>query len=256
MGGAAGSRQPGAPITGLSIDRGQAKPDRWPYTLPAVRQILEEGLPLAPGATVLIGASGAGKSTVVEAVAASWGRRMSAFRDDWLQQLVAAPSKEDSDLHRSLRLAYSRGGPTGGLFLRAERLHAQARGFASRGRWNERIDGPLIARSHGEGFLQVLAGMAAEAGLYVLDEPESALSFDSSLMLLTIMTDMVAAGSQILLATHSPILAALPGADLRVLDDSGIRAVSYDDSDLVTSWRHFLNRPENYLRHLRQNPDE
>jgi len=124
VGGAAGSRQPGAPITRLSIDRGQAKPDRWPYTLPAVRQILDEGLPLAPGATVLIGANGAGKSTVVEAVAASWGRRMSAFRDDWLQQVVAAPSEEDSDLHRSLRLAYSRGGPTGGLFLRAERLHA------------------------------------------------------------------------------------------------------------------------------------
>jgi len=102
----------------------------------------------------------------------------------------------------------------------------------------------------------VLAGMAAEAGLYVLDEPESALSFDSSLMLLAIMTDMVAAGSQILLATRSPILAALPGADLRVLDDRGIRAVSYDDSDLVTSWRHFLNHPENYLRHLRQNPDD
>lgn len=67
----AGSRQPGAPVTGLSIDRGQADPGRWPYTVPVVRQILDHGLALEPGATVLIGPNGAGKSTIVEAVAAA-----------------------------------------------------------------------------------------------------------------------------------------------------------------------------------------
>ncbi|MGX5653610.1 AAA family ATPase [Geodermatophilus nigrescens] len=235
----------------MSIDRGQADPGRWPYTVPAVRHLLEHGLSLHPGATVLIGPNGAGKSTVVEAVAAVWGRRMSAVRQDWLQQAVATPSAEDSDLHRSLRLAFTRGGPTGGLFLRAERLHAQAPGFTSRGRWSERIEGPLLTRSHGEGFLQVLAGMTAESGLYVLDEPESALSFDSCLTLLTILSDMLAAGSQILLATHSPILAALPGAHVLQLDDQGIAPVAYDDSDLVRSWRRFLSHPDGYLRHLR-----
>ncbi len=238
------------PVTGLSIDRGQADPGRWPYTVPVVRQILDNGMELGPGATVLIGPNGAGKSTIVEAVAAAWGRRMSAFRQDWLQQAVAAPSEEDSDLHRSLRLSFTRGGPTGGLFLRAERLHAQADGFTHPGRWSERVDGPLLTRSHGEGFLQVLAGMVAEPGLYILDEPESALSFDSCLMLLTIMNDMLAAGSQILLATHSPILAALSGAHLYQLDEHGITPVAYDSSDLVTSWRHFLNNPDSYLRHL------
>lgn len=106
-------------------------------------------------------------------------------------------------------------------------------------------------RSHGEGFLQVLAGMAAEPGLYVLDEPESALSFDSCLVLLTIMGDMLKAGSQILLATHSPVLAALPGAHLRALDDHGITDVDYDSSDLVMSWRRFMAAPEAHLRHLR-----
>lgn len=245
-----GSRHPGAPVTGLSIDRGQADPGRWPYTVPVVRQILEHGLTLEPGATVLIGPNGAGKSTVVEAVAAAWARRMSAFREDWLQQAVAAPSEEDSDLHRSLRLTFTRGGPTGGLFLRAERLHAQAHGFSHRGRWSERVDGPLLTRSHGEGFLQVLAGMVAEPGLYILDEPESALSFDSCLALLTIMNDMLDAGSQILLATHSPILAGLPGAHLYQLDEHGIGPVAYDSSDLVTSWRRFLDNPGAYLRHL------
>jgi predicted ATPase len=237
-------------VTRLSIDKGKAAPGRWPYTIPAIRQILDAGLDLPPGGTILIGENGSGKSTLVEAVAAAWGRRMSAFRDDWLQQAVAAPSDEDSDLYRAMRLDFTRGGATGGLFLRAERLHAQAVGFSKQGRWQERVAGPLLERSHGEGFLQVLAGMTAEAGLYVLDEPESALSFDSSLMLLTIMVDMLAAGSQIVLATHSPILAALPGAQLLQLDGNGITPVTYDDADLVASWRAFLAGPERFVRHL------
>ncbi|WP_218122242.1 AAA family ATPase [Blastococcus aurantiacus] len=216
-----------------------------------MRQVYDRGLDLTPGATVLVGANGAGKSTLVEAIAAAWARRITAFREDWLQRSIAEPAAEDSDLHRSLRLTCTRGGPTGGLFLRAERLHEQAGQFSGRGRWSERIDGPLLGRSHGEGFLQVLAGMAAEPGLYVLDEPESALSFDSSLVLLTILQDMLAAGSQVVLATHSPVLAALPGATLLQLDDRGITPVAYDDSDLVTSWRAFLRRPEDFLRHLR-----
>lgn len=244
------SKQPGVPVTALAIDRGQADSQRWPYTLPVVRHIWEHGLPLAPGATVLLGENGSGKSTLTEAVAAAWARRVTAFRHDWLQQAVSRPSAEDSDLHRALRLAYTRGGPTGGLFLRAERLHAQAEGFSSRGRWAERVDGPLLARSHGEGFLQVLAGMTAEAGLYVLDEPESALSFDSCLILLALMRRMLEAGSQILLATHSPLLAALPGARLLQLDEDGVHPVDYDSSDLVTSWRSFLATPEAFLRHL------
>ena len=244
------TRQPGAPVTRLSIDPGQADLNRWPYTLPVIAQIADEGLSLSPGATILIGQNGSGKSTLVEALAAVWARRITSFRTDWLQQAVARPSDEDSDLHRALRLSYTTGGPSGGLFLRAERMHSQAEGFSSPGRWSDRVEGSILTRSHGEGFLQVLAGMTAEAGLYVLDEPESALSFDSSLMLLTLMSDMCAAGSQIVLATHSPILAALPGALILQLDDQGIAPIEYNDTDLVHAWRSFLIDPDSYVRHL------
>jgi predicted ATPase len=243
-------RQPGAPVVRLSVDRGQADPSRWPYTLPVIAQIVRDGIDLDPGVTILIGDNGSGKSTLVEALAAAWARRVTAFRSDWLQQSVGMPSDEDSDLHRALRLHFTAGGPTGGLFLRAERLHAQAGEFTHRGRWNERVDGPILARSHGEAFLEVLAAMTAEPGLYVLDEPESALSFDSSLMLLMLMSDMRAAGSQIVLATHSPILAALPDARILQFDEQGITPVAYDDTDLVGAWRSFLNSPHGYLRHL------
>lgn len=245
------SRQPGAPVRELTIDRGQAGPGRWPYTLPIVRHIWEHGLVLAPGATILLGENGSGKSTLVEAIAAAWARQITSFRNDWLQQMVATPSGEDSDLDRALRIAYTRGGSTGGMFLRAERLHAQADAFSHRGRWAERIETPLLEQSHGEGFLQVLGGMTAEPGLYVLDEPESALSFQGCLALLSIMMEMLDAGSQLIVATHSPLLAALPGAALLQLTADGIHPVEYDETDLVTSWRTFLRAPEGYLRHLR-----
>lgn len=204
-------------MTGVSIDRGQADLSRWPYTVPVVAQIAAHGLALDPGVTVLIGQNGSGKSTVVEALAAAWGRRVTAVRGDWIQQAAADPSGEDSDLNRSLRLAYTRGGPTGGLFFRAERLHAQEHWFSCRGQWKDRLGGvDVLARSHGEGFLEILGAMVSEPGLYILDEPESALSFDSCLILLALLGDMRAAGSQVVLATHSPVLARPPGVDFRV----------------------------------------
>ncbi|SOD74584.1 predicted ATPase [Jatrophihabitans sp. GAS493] len=235
----------------VSVDRGRADLSAWPYTMPVVAQVVEEGLNLSPGLTILIGQNGSGKSTLVEGLAAAWGRRITAFRSDWLQRAAAESSREDSDLNRSMRLHYTVGGATGGLFLRAERLHAQADWFSGGGRWGERMGGiDVLARSHGEGFLEILAAMVSDPGLYVLDEPESALSFDSCLVLLTLMSQMLAAGSQIVLATHSPILAAMPGALLLQLDESGIRPVDYDETDLVTSWRGFLASPERFLGHL------
>ena len=243
------TRRPGAPVRRLSVDPGQAVTTEWPYTVPAIAHLLAHGLALDPGITVVIGPNGAGKSTLLEAVAAVWARRVTMIRSDWLQQSMGRPAGEDSPLHRALRLEYTKGGPIGGLFLRAERLHAQADGFLV-GRWSERIADPVLQRSHGEGFLSILAGMVAEPGFYILDEPESALSFDSSLTLLALMADMRAAGSQILLATHSPILAAMPDARLLQLDESGIAEVAYDETDLVQSWRAFLAQPAAYLRYL------
>ena len=239
------------PVRRITVDSGHVAPGRWPWDIPAVRQLAADGLDLDPGITVLVGANGSGKSTLVEAVAGCWGRQMSRIRSDWMQRASSTPSAEDSQLHLSLRLHTTPGGPNGGLFLRAERMHAQASGFSERGRWSERIGAtPLLERSHGEGFLAVLHGMTHEQGLYVLDEPESALSFESSLALLQVMVDMRDAGSQIVLATHSPVLAAVPGARLLQLDDGGITEIAYDDSDLVRSWRSFLASPERFLRHL------
>jgi len=104
--------------------------------------------------------------------------------------------------------------------------------------------------SHGESFLEVLAQHFDEPGFYVLDEPESALSFSSSLALVGVLDSLARRGGQALCATHSPLLTALPGATVLQLDDDGYAPVRWDDLDLVDHWRRYLADPRSYLRHL------
>jgi predicted ATPase len=109
----------------------------------------------------------------------------------------------------------------------------------------------LQARSHGESFLAVLRLRFAEIGVYFMDEPEAALSFSSCLALVSLLDQMRREGSQVIVATHSPLLMSLPGATLLEVGDWGIRRIeSYDEIELVRSWRAFLEAPGRYLRHL------
>jgi predicted ATPase len=109
---------------------------------------------------------------------------------------------------------------------------------------------PLNARSHGEGFLALLESRTTERGLWILDEPESALSFRSSLRLLALLEAMTAAGSQVLVATHSPVLAALPGARIYELDGEGFTQREWADLDLVQDWQAFFDDPRRVLKYL------
>lgn len=106
--------------------------------------------------------------------------------------------------------------------------------------------------SHGESFLSVLTSRFDSPGLYVLDEPEAALSFQSSLALIDVLQSIAGSEtSQAIVATHSPIVAATPGADLYEVGEWGIRPAQWRDLELVQHWARFLDEPEAYLRHLR-----
>lgn len=190
--------------------------------------------PFAPTSTVTPGSSSNPSSTSCRTTGSVYGQRPSSI---WPRST------------RSRRT----GAPGCRLPARHDRhLHAQAGLFEYRGRWGQRMDGaPVLARSHGEGFLEVLSAMSGEPGLYLMDEPESALSFDSCLVLLALLTQMLASGSQVVLATHSPVLAAVPGGRILQFGEHGVIPVGYDDTDLVVSWRQFLDGPQRYLRHLR-----
>lgn len=227
------------------------EPDRWPYTIPAVAQLWrEEGLEVPDGVSFLVGENGSGKSTLVEAFAAVYPRR--GFTTGSVPGVAGVgPSAEDSPLRFQLRAVTNRMASPAGFFLRAELMHgllaeADADPRQARAWGGERLQ----ERSHGESFLAVLRHRFAEPGVYFLDEPEAALSFQSTLGLMALLDLMRREGSQVVVATHSPLLVSLPGATLFELDETGMHRADYDDLELVTAWRAFLDAPQRYLRHL------
>jgi predicted ATPase len=234
------------PLSRVTVRDEVRDPDAWFWRLPAVAQLREEGLSLAP-VTVLVGENGTGKSTLVEAIADAWHDLLTAQVHHWGPKA----SPEDTTLARELWLAGAYPRPQGGAWLRAEAMHALFSSVDSDAIELRAFDGvPLNARSHGEGFLAYLESRTMERGLWILDEPESALSFRSSLRLMALLVGMAAAGSQVLLATHSPVLAALPGALIYELGDDGFTERRWADLDLVQDWQAFFDDPDRLLHHL------
>lgn len=214
--------------------------DAWPATVAPVRQLLDEGLDLGP-VTVLTGENGAGKSTVVEAIAVAYGMNPEGGSTGAMNVTRAS----ESPLAGNLQLVRSAGASRRGFFLRAETMHGFYTYLEEVG-----IGSALHERSHGESFLDLVAERRFLHGLWVLDEPESALSLSGCLALLGLLRELVDGGSQVILSTHSPVLAAFPGADLLELGEWGMRRCGYDDLDLVRTWRLFLDAPGRFLRHL------
>ncbi|MDK1328383.1 AAA family ATPase [Arthrobacter sp. zg-Y1143] len=217
----------------------------WPATLPPVAQLLQSGLDLA-AATVLVGDNGSGKSTLVEAIALAYG--LSPEGGSTGAMHTSRPT--ESALSGHLQLVRDPGGTKRGYFLRAETMHGLFT-YQEQNPSTSQADVEFHSLSHGESFLSLAVDRFRGPGLWVLDEPESALSFSGCLALLGILKDLVADGrSQVLLSTHSPVLAALPGARILELGPWGYREKDWEDLDLVSGWKSFLDAPERYLRRL------
>ena len=220
---------------------GALPPGDWSSAIPAVRQLLDEGLELGPGVTFLVGENGSGKSTLVEAVAGAYG--LSAEGGSTQGRHLTRAS--ESALGDVLTLQRGIGAPRWGFFLRAETMH----GWYT---YSESMAGTpdYHAMSHGESFLEVVRTRFTSPGFYVLDEPEAALSFSSTRALVASLSDVVRAGGQGLCAAHSPVLAALPGARILEVGPWGLRESTWQDLELVRHWRGFLDHPDRYLRHV------
>ncbi|MEO7124527.1 MAG: AAA family ATPase [Nakamurella sp.] len=220
-------------------------PNEWPFDIPAVAQLLADGWEVPAGVTVLIGENGSGKSTVIEALAARYPRLVN-------DQVGLTRLGDESPLSRWLTLRTAPMASNAGFFLRADAMHSY---LATRDRqagsteraWDHTR---LLARSHGEAFLTVMRERFNDCGMYFLDEPESALSFTSCLALVSLLDTVRTEGSQVIVATHSPLIAALPGATLIELGEWGWRETDWDDLEMVQRWRSFLQAPEGLLRHL------
>ena len=219
--------------------------DRWPATIPAVAQLLDDGFAFGR-ATVLVGDNGAGKSTLVEAFAMAFGISGEGGSPNTRRSTRAS----ESPLWEHLRLERGPGAPRFGYFLRAETMHGLYT-FLEENPNPHRPDPVFHEQSHGESFLTLIESRFRNRGLWLLDEPESALSFSGCLALLGHLRDLLQDDrNQIVLSTHSPLLAALPGADLIEVGAWGLRRTPWDDTDLVRTWRRFFDSPTGFLRLL------
>jgi predicted ATPase len=222
---------------------GEIDPKRWPATVPAVAQILAEGLYLETGVTVLAGENGAGKSTVVEMLAEACGLNPQGGSAKAMYQ--ARDSEPGIGEH--LWAERGPGYPAWTYFLRADTMHGLYTYLEENpGRRPERFH----ELSHGEGFLEILRTRINQQGFYLMDEPDAPLSFVSSLSLVALLHDLAAGGGQVIVATHSPIVASVPGARILELGPWGIRPARWEELELVAAWRQFLRQPQSFLRHL------
>jgi predicted ATPase len=222
---------------GVEIDR-----DAWWARIPAIAAILDRGLNLPAGVTYLVGENGSGKSTLVEALATAHGLNA----EGGSRGAMHSTRVTESPLGDVLHVIRSAGGSGNAYFLRAETTHGLYTYLESNAD-SDHPDRRLHERSHGEGFLDLLERKFTGPGFYLMDEPEAPLSFTSTLGLLAHLDALRAAGAQVVVATHSPLLTALPGATILELGPAGIRKVAWEDLEIVGHWRRFLDRPGGYL---------
>ncbi len=223
-------------------------------TIPAVRSLVEKGeLRFQKRVTILVGENGTGKSTLLEAMAIAYG-----FNPEG-GTLNFAFTTEDShsELYRHIRLGKRRR-PRDGFFLRAESFYNMAT-YIDRADAEPSFGPPIITgfggvslhnQSHGESFFAAVHNRFGGHGLYLLDEPEAALSPSKLMSLLAEFDRLIKADSQIILSTHSPILMAFPDAEIWELSEEGVRTVDYRDTEHYQITREFLNNPERMLRYL------
>jgi predicted ATPase len=234
------------PVRRVEWDRG-VEVDRtsWWARIPAIAAVLDHGLNIPAGVTFLVGENGSGKSTLVEALAGAHGLNPEGGSRGAMHRTRAT----ESPLGDALRVIRTPGRAANAYFLRAETTHGLYTYLESlpapmRG---ENPDAKLHEKSHGESFLDLLERKFHGYGFYLMDEPEAPLSFTSTLGLLGRLDGLRADGAQVVVATHSPLLTALPGATILELGQHGIHRAAWNELEIVAHWRAFLTRPDTYL---------
>ena len=215
----------------------------YPFSIPSISSL--EELELDPRITFLVGENGSGKSTLIEAIAIS--ERYNA--EGGTRNFNFATRRSESELHKVIRISKGSRRPRDGFFLRAESYYNVA-SEAERLGVTDAYGGSAHEQSHGESFLSLAMHRFGPQGLYILDEPEAALSPQRQLSLMAIMHRLLREGSQLIIATHSPILMAFPGALIYQLSARGIERIAYAETEHVRVTRDFLANPERFFKSL------
>lgn len=218
-------------------------PGAYPFNIPAVRNLRQ--IDFHPNVTFLVGENGSGKSTVLEALAVALG----FGAEGGTKNVQFKTTNSVSSLHDVLRLSRGTSRPNDGYFLRAESFFNIATYMDATGYLDGYGGRSLHHQSHGESFMAVLLNKLRGNGIYLLDEPEAALSPSRQLAALSAIHHLVNDHSQFIIATHSPILLSYPHSKIIRFDQTGINQVAFEDTEQYSVTRDFLN---NYPRRLEQ----
>lgn len=214
--------------------------------LPVIRFLAKEKrLPFSSNVTFFVGENGTGKSTLLEAIAVAYGFNA----EGGSKNFTFSTNATHSELCKHITLA-KRGYAKDGFFLRAESMYNVATNIDDIGVIGGYGGVSLHHQSHGESFLSVVQNRFFGNGLYLLDEPEAALSPMRLLTLIAEMDRLVKQNSQLIIATHSPILMAFPGAEVLEFSADGIRQVDYRKTEHYQVTKRFLDNPERMLSYL------
>lgn len=210
----------------------------YPYNIPAIRQC--EEIKFHPDVTFLIGENGSGKSTLLEAIAIAYGFNP----EGGTKSAQFEVHNTHSSLHEEIKLSKSFKIPGDAYFLRAESFYNVATKAEEFGVLKSYGGKSLHEQSHGEAFLATLMHKLTGNGLYILDEPEAALSPARQLTAISLIHELVLQDSQFIIATHSPIIMAYPNATIYELSAEGIRQVDYKKTDHYLITKSFLDNPD------------
>ncbi len=219
--------------------------DRYPYSLPVIKNF--KSLEFHPKVTFIIGENGSGKSTLLEAIATAWGFNP----EGGSKNFNFSTQSSHSDLWQNIRLSKSFRRPKDGFFLRAESFYNVASNIDELGVISSYGGISLHQQSHGESFFSLMLNRFGGHGLYILDEPEAALSPTRQMAMLARMHELINQDSQFVIATHSPIVLAYPDAKIYTLNQAGgLSLIQYHDSDHYQVTKNFLNNYESMLDRL------
>ena len=227
----------------LSIDWNKIDSESYLRKIPAISNLIT--IKFERSVTFLVGENGSGKSTLLEAMAVAAGFNPEGGTKNYL----FATYNSHSELHAAMKLVRSCYQPDYGYFLRAESFYTvatQEREYADAEHPSEKYH----EKSHGESFLAVAQKYFRPRGLYFLDEPEAALSPQRQLTFLLDIHNCASCGSQFVIATHSPILLGLPGAEILRFDQGPLQPCSYEETEAYQVMEMFINNRSLLLQHL------
>ena len=219
----------------------------YPFNIPAIR-FLQDGkrLSFEKPVTFFVGENGMGKSTLIEAIAVASGFSAEGGSRDHCFDTMDT----HSDLYKYITVARSTI-PKDSFFLRAESFYNVASYLDHSGSEMTRYGGTsLHKQSHGESFMSLVENRFEGNGIYILDEPEAALSPGRLMQLLVRIDELVKQGSQFIISTHSPILMAYPHADIYQFSETGIEALEFKETEHYKITKMFIDRPEYMMKYL------